>query len=535
MKPLPSKLILLLIFLLALGLRFYHLGINPPSPYWEEAAIGYDVYSILKTGKDFHGNSWPLVAFESFGDYKPSLYFYTAVPAIALFGLNVFAVRFPSALFGSLTVLLIYLLSKELKIGNWKLNILAALLLAISPWHLQLSRAGFEANLGLFFVVLGAWLFFKGLKKPKYFALCALSFAFSLYAYHADRLFVPLLGLSFGLFHLKKLWQNKFSSLLAMAIFFILAWPLATKLNTAAVKQRFAQTSAFATLEPIIKSNQLIEVDDDGRLAKLIHHRFWHYKDIFIDHYLDQFNFNFLFLSGDTNPRHSTQLVGSLYLIQLPLLFWGILLAFKRKDQQLWPLIIWLLLAPVPAALTKATPHALRSLPMLIPLTIISAYALIQLIKEAKKSLVMVMILIVFSLGLLFEHSRYLFIYYRDYPRLYSQHWQYGYQQMVNYVAQNQDSYDQIYITRQHGRPSIYYWFYTQADPRLVQALNNQIPKDQGEYLQFNQISFGLPDSDKLMPNSLIVTSGQTPSSQARLLKEIKALDNQVVFSIYQR
>ena len=108
-----NKALFFIIFVLAVFLRFYKLSSNPPSLYWEEAALGYDAYSILKTGKDFHGNKFPLVAFESFGDWKPSLYFYTLVPSIALFGLNEFAVRFPSAFFGSLTVLLTYFLVKS--------------------------------------------------------------------------------------------------------------------------------------------------------------------------------------------------------------------------------------------------------------------------------------------------------------------------------------------------------------------------------------------------------------------------------------
>ena len=51
-----DKLLLSLILLLAIFLRFFNLSNNPPSLYWEEAALGYDAYSILKTGKDFHGH-----------------------------------------------------------------------------------------------------------------------------------------------------------------------------------------------------------------------------------------------------------------------------------------------------------------------------------------------------------------------------------------------------------------------------------------------------------------------------------------------
>src|SRR5687768_9057768 len=86
------------ILLLAFFLRVYN--ITQQTPYWEEVALGYDAYSILKTGKDHHGNSWPIVAFESFGDWKPSFYFYAIVPFVQLFGLNLLAVRMPSVLSG---------------------------------------------------------------------------------------------------------------------------------------------------------------------------------------------------------------------------------------------------------------------------------------------------------------------------------------------------------------------------------------------------------------------------------------------------
>src|SRR3989344_5114984 len=307
------------VVILAAVLRFYQLGYSPPSLYWEEAALGYDAYSILKTGKDFHGNPWPLTAFESFGDWKPSLYFYTTVPSVAIFGLTPLAVRFPSALFGTLTVLLVYFLVKDKRVG-----LAAAALLAISPWHLQLSRAGFEANLGLFLVVLG-WFWPPAL-------------ALSMYAYHADRLLAPLLFVLFWRAgRIKHFWRHA-------VICSLLALPLLVQFNSPVIRQRLAETSALTDLAPIIKSNELIAAAGNTRWAKLLHHRFWQYQDIIAGHYVDHFDFDFLFLSGDSNPRHSIQTVGGLFLIQLPL----IILDLRRK----WPWLVWLLLAPLPAALT---------------------------------------------------------------------------------------------------------------------------------------------------------------------------------------
>lgn len=486
-----TTLKIIAVIILAAVLRFYQLGQNPPSLYWEEAAIGYDAYSILKTGKDFHGNLWPLVAFESFGDWKPSLYFYTAVPSVAVFGLTPLAVRFPSAFFGTLTVLLIYLLVKDRRVG-----LTAALLLAISPWHLQLSRAGFEANLGLFLLVLGVFW------SP--------ALVLSMYAYHANRLLAPLIFILLAVSgRMKKILPNA-------AVFLILALPLLLQFNSPFIRQRLAETSALTDLAPIIKSNQLIAADGNTWWAKIIHHRFWHYKDVIVDHYLDHFGGRFLFISGDNNPRHSIQTVGGLFLIQLPLLFLG----WRRQ----WFWLFWLLLTPLPAALTVATPHALRTAAMLVPLSILSAYGLFRL----KRWAWLAGLLLILELGL------YLKNYYVDYPRQYSNQWQYGYEQMVKAVAKRQDRYEQIFITRELGRPSIYYWFYTQTDPRQVQAVNNQVKKDQSEYLEFGKIKFGRPPEE--LPEKSLAVFGPSEGipAKANLIDEIYDLSGNLAFRIYE-
>src|SRR3989344_1369248 len=94
---------LAIIFLFALALRTVNLGDHPSGLTWDEAGLGYNAYSILKTGRDEFGTFLPIV-FKSFGDYKPGIYVYLTVPSVAIFGLTEFAVRFPSALFGALAV-----------------------------------------------------------------------------------------------------------------------------------------------------------------------------------------------------------------------------------------------------------------------------------------------------------------------------------------------------------------------------------------------------------------------------------------------
>src|SRR5688572_6123301 len=131
----------ILIAILALGLvlRLLLLGQHPGGFAADEAAQGYDAYSLLKTGKDQWGVSWPIVSFRSFADFKAPLQTYLMLLPVALFGLTEFATRLPSALVGTMAIFVIYLLAGEI-FKNKKIALLSALILATSPWHLQFSR-----------------------------------------------------------------------------------------------------------------------------------------------------------------------------------------------------------------------------------------------------------------------------------------------------------------------------------------------------------------------------------------------------------
>lgn len=157
-------ILLIGIIVLAATLRLWQLGQVPPSPDWDEVALGYDAYSLIHTGKDEFGKFLPVVL-RSFDDYKPALYAYLTIPSILVFGLSVFAVRLPSAIFGILTVLAVFYLVSEL-FENYKyknqLSLISSFLLAISPWSIQFSRVGFESNVGTALNIFMALFFPKG-------------------------------------------------------------------------------------------------------------------------------------------------------------------------------------------------------------------------------------------------------------------------------------------------------------------------------------------------------------------------------------
>ena len=149
-----------IILLLSVFLRFVSLDNIPAGLYVDEASLGYNAYSLLNTGKDEYGQPFPIFL-RSFGDFKPALYAYFTTIPIALFGLNIFSIRFLSALSGTFLVLITYLILKRSKIRhNSSLAILSALVLSLSPWAIFQSRVAVEANFSLIFFSTNIFFFF---------------------------------------------------------------------------------------------------------------------------------------------------------------------------------------------------------------------------------------------------------------------------------------------------------------------------------------------------------------------------------------
>src|SRR3990167_6370553 len=151
------------IFCIGLFLRLFNLNNFPVGFHIDEASLGYNGYSISLTGKDDNGTKSPLYI-DMFGDNRPAGYHYLTIIPIKIFGLTEFATRFPGAIFGALTIFAFYFLVYTI-FENKKISLVAAILLAIAPWHIVLSRASAEAIIALFFILAGFGLTFHGFKK----------------------------------------------------------------------------------------------------------------------------------------------------------------------------------------------------------------------------------------------------------------------------------------------------------------------------------------------------------------------------------
>lgn len=490
--------VLFLIVCLAGFFRFTMLGEYPVSLYWDEAAMGYNAYSIAQTGNDEYGKTLP-VLFRSFNDYKASGYIYLTALIIPLFGLNEFSIRFWSAGLGTVTVLLSYFLtlalldlfekhSKESSVfyvQRKKIALLTAAFLAISPWHVHFSRIGFEANAALFFIILGAWLVIKSVAKINIlFVIGMIAFSLSFYFYRSTYVFTPLFLL--GLFvilrkdFLRQI-RNKYLWV-GIGIFLLIFLPFLPTMISNEGLVRAKQTSVFNSFEEdlnraAIKRQKL----GDPLWARVFYDRRVIYTQKIFENYITHFSPSFLFIEGDRNGRHKTEGFGQMYLWEAIFLLAGLYVLIKLPQKPRNIIILWLLIAPIAAAVSQPSPHALRSLNMLPMPQILTALGLYYIYSLVKPQFRTTFIVAIISIAGIFSVK---YIYQYHFTSLaVSKDWADGYKQLATYIFQKENEYDKIVVSGHFWQPHMYFLLYKQYPPELYQ--------EKGSKAGFDKYLFG--------------------------------------------
>ncbi|MBU1032153.1 glycosyltransferase family 39 protein [Patescibacteria group bacterium] len=486
---------LLLIVILAFFLRFYKVTLNPPSLNWDEVSIGYNAYSILKIGKDEWRELLP-VHFKAYGEYKLPLQIYASIPGIYFFGLNELGVRITPVVYGTLTVLFMFFLGRAI-FASRLAGLVAAFLLGISPWHIQLTRASFESSLATFFVVLAIWLFVKGFKNQKWFIISMVPFALSVFTYNSARIFTPLFLIVILFLYRKILVKFKRVIILAIIIFFVLLVPLAPFILSGERSARYKLVSITDDpgLIPRINENRG-RSDLPQPLSRLVHNKVIYVTFYFTRNYLAHFTPQFLFISGAPHKQHHVQDMGELYFFQAPFLIIGLLSLFYFKHRFKNLLLSWLFLAFIPVSLTgDSIPHALRTLIAAPFYQLVSAFGFLVTLRWIKKIPAVTKIITIAALVVVVALSVKIYLdnYYLVYPSKYSRDWQYGYRQAVDYIDKHQDKYDLIVFTRHYGEPHMFTLFYLNYDPEKYQNDPNLVRFETYDWvrvLRFNKFYF---------------------------------------------
>ncbi len=535
-----SLSLLTIIIVFGLALRLLQLSTVPPSPDWDEVALGYDAYSIMHTGHDEFGSFMPVVL-RSFDDYKPALYAYLTIPSVAILGLTTYAVRVPSVAMGIIGILAIYFLVKELfenrattkkNTRNYAdvLALVSAFLLAVSPWQIQFSRTAFETNTGLTFNLLIGLFFLKGLKKPWLLSLSMLLAGLNLMVYQSERVFTPLLVVALVIIYRKELFViTKKYLITAVIVGLLVTLPTITYIISNPDSLNRATGASLLSQKQILTNNYIKLKDDKDNhdsIGSLLDNRRIIYTKQIVAGYIVHFDPNWLFMLGD-NPRHHAPGMGLLYLLDLPFLLIGIYFflfgMFDKKTKYM--ILSWLLLAPIPAAVTFEVPHAVRTMNLLPMLLILIAIGYISIFESIKKysqrgtlykkiSYSFYLIIIILAAC---NFSYYLNQYFVQQNYFNAQVWQYGYAQAVPTIETLQKQYKKIVVSDKAplDQSYIFFLFYLRYPPQQYQRLvaeGKNLPLDNHEFGQYEFRTFDWAKEKKKQNILYVGPTGDFPN-----------------------
>lgn len=553
------------IFLFALIIRIWDLSSTPSGFHVDEVKVGWNAYSLLKTGADDWVNKLPL-HYNTFGDFRPTGIIYLTVPSIAIFGLNEFAVRFPGALAGSLTVVALYLFIHELtrgskmKNGKWKMEILASLMLALSPWHITLSRATSEGTIAIFLTLVGLWLLVKyiNVQNAKLLVLSTCFLSASYLFYHSARLLVPLLTTTIACYYL---WLRKKTPDVQVRIhsrshsafsvtattlqkwlltFCVFLFGLTTifALNPSA-RGRLKQVSIFTDLDVKYELDKMPFEEGPNRvfIARLFHNKPVTYAKRFVNEYTRYFSSDFFLAPKVAKPgRYQTVGMGILTYIEFALFVIGLIALIKNWNSPLRLVLIFLLLAPLPAAITtEDSPNLSRAAYMAPFIASISGFGLWSLrnlkignFHLSRVAFALLILNFVFFLHMYYVHNRVGNTTARNA----------GAKELALALESLAPKYDQVYLTDIPDSPYPWIAYLQKLDPTAFNAKAKTRDKGPWSFNKYTFLTARCPSRDvfsspgKILAVDADACEAQTPAG-AKMLDQIKRPDGTIVYTLW--
>lgn len=520
------NILIIIVAITVILTRVVNLNSNPPHLSNDEISIAYDAYSVLNTLRDEYGNFLPL-SFRSHNTYKAPLTAYLTIPSVAVLGNNNLAARIPTTILGILTVLVLGLLVFELT-KNKELGLLSAFILGISPIHILSSRMAFESTNGLFFFTLGIYLFYLSLRKKLNILVLTsfISFALSLYAYHTEWVFTPAICVALLSINRKFLFNRKIFYI-GTIIFLILISPLFVDfLNN-------LQASSRAVTDNILKDPILANKIENPNIA--IWHKASYTAQAFIEKYSAYYNLSYIFFNGSNLLAKDDPLQVGLFLSPfLPFFLFGIIKVgqiFKDKSSFIYILLIT---SPITASLTLGAQSNSRNLVSTIPIVIVCAVGLFIYWKSVKT-----IWKIVFVLILAISFLYFLAIFYFHFPRDHAEGYQYGYEQIANFIKPRYNDFDKIIIDPRFGPlnmysgvPHLYIPYFTYLDPIKLQQrkfLKHGSSFDKYEIRDYYW-------NEEIEKNTLIVVPTSNPPTdlwKVKFVHEVTMPDSKPAFYLY--
>jgi len=497
---------LVAILVVATLVRVVGLGRVPPPLFRDEAEKGYNAYCLLKTGCDYEGRRLPLFI-NVFGAYTSAIYQYASVPWVGLFCLKAWSVRLTAALVGLATVFFLYLLARAML--DTPTALVAAAVLAVSPWHVCFSR---WAQQGIFMPLLftvAAWgtvRFRQGWRPGLPVAAAAIGLA--AYAYDVGRVLAPLFLLVLAAVARRELLAHKRWATVSALLLAVLVAPTLWFV-THQSDEALARFRRISIAQPGMAPAEVV-----GR---------------FLANYAAHFNPLYLAHRGDRELRHSPGLgIGEIYPVELPFLILGLCLLARRRDAAAAILIGWLAIGPFASSMTReGIPHALRSLAGVPAFALILAVGMVESIRwlSGKTRTAAMTGLVIAELACA---AFFLAGYFGSYPRKSLGAWQAGVGEALAYCRTQGDSVGETWVSESVGGMILPPDWISPAE--VFVAFYDRIPPQQYEKDRLGQTRFRIAPFGADF-NALLTAARTPPMFIIAFAGELRGQEPVVVFA----
>jgi len=359
--------------------------------------ISTDEVEFIQLAQSLENTSY--TPYSQFATGHATLYFYILLASIKVFGSTVFAVRFPSALFGVIDVVLIYFVFKLLFESSKKLNahmqialpFVLAFMFGTMRWYFNFARFGFEASTILFFELSGllSFLLFRKYKHLRFLFITGLFIGLSYNSYTPGRIFfiLPLVIMIVDFWKEKMSKKKMLKQLLTLLVPFVI---IITPLNL-----YFTQHEDNRIYEQFFPQNEQLTMQE---------------KAAFLGENITKVSGMFFF-EGDSNGRHNYPGKPMLNPFLVILFVIGLFLSLKNwKKFNNYVFLLYFSLGILPPLLTYPweNPNALRSVTVLPALAYFTGQSLLVISKmfDYKKYVVYVLLILV-GLSALYEIRTY--------------------------------------------------------------------------------------------------------------------------------
>lgn len=469
-KATLEKIVLFTIIALGAFLRIYNFPDIPPGLNSDEAIAGYEAYSLLKTGKSLWGYPWPAHFPDNFSGLNVA-YSYLSIPFIAVFGFNIFSTRMLQLILGLATLPLFYILVR--KIYGTPTALFSLLILALTPWHIMISRWGLESNILPFFMLLGALTVHHALQKTtsfKFRLIALIPWAIALYTYSTAFLLIPLFMMFIFISYANIIWRNRFQWLLSLLIFSLVSLPIFT----------FILTNTLAKSSPVV--NEISQLLEKYSVASIPHLPITRWDQVrpasWLDNHAsknilkDNLHFARQFLK-DGLMWNETGIYPPLLLMTFPFffigIFCGIMQLVKKKEGNIF--LFWLAasLALFPLLGLNIT----RANSLFLPFIAFVGLGLAFIIEFSKKIRFKAVIATIFCFIIFTEGTVFAIDYFVYYPPRAAPYFQFGLEKALISAEKNALPEEKIFVSPSLWLGFIYVLFYLKIDPREFQMADD--------------------------------------------------------------